>query len=357
MLQENEIVALYPTRKNLPMQGRLALAWLVAGSAASLAGEPALERFEFSQVHMAVPIKLVFYVANEKIASLGAEAAFARFHALDGTMSDYNPASELRRLCDTAGEGKFVPVSDDLWRVLTRSAAISAESDGAFDVTIGPVTRLWRRARRRYELPTPEYLEPARTLVDYRLVRLDPRHQAVELAKAGMLLDLGGIAKGYAAGEALAVLRKFGINRAMVEAGGDIALGDPPPDRPGWRIALAPLEPNVPPSRYLWLSRTAVSTSGDLWQFVEINGRRYSHVIDPRTGVGLTDRSLVTIVGPDSMTADALGKALCVLSPEKGLRLIESRPGFAAIVRRMADGKIETRESARWKDLPPAQDP
>ena len=194
-------------------------------------------------------------------------------------------------------------------------------------------------------------LAAARTLVGYRLLRLDPKRQTVELLKSGMQLDLGGIAKGYAVDEALAVLRKGGTPRALVNAGGDLGLGDPPPDRPAWRIGLTPLD-GVKPVEYLLLSNTAVSTSGDNVQYVEIGGRRYSHIVDPRTGRALTDHCRVTVVAPNGMWADAISKAVGVLGPAKGLPLIDAMPRAAAMVLRAPGGQVERYQSSRWKDLP-----
>jgi thiamine biosynthesis lipoprotein len=320
-----------------------------------VAGEPELGRFQFTRTEMAVPIKVVLYASDGAAASRAAEAAFARIHQLNGILSDYDAESELRRLGHAAAEGKAVPVSEDLWRVLSEAQALSRRSGGAFDVTVGPVVRLWRRARRRHRLPSPDQLQRARELVGYQLIRLDPRRHAVELLKPGMQLDLGGIAKGYAVDEALAVLRKSGIRRALVDAGGDIALGDPPPGKPGWRIGIAPLEPDGPPSRFLWLSRTGIATSGDTWQYVEIGGRRYSHIVDPHTGLGLTDHSSVTVVAPTGMLADGLASAVSVLGPQKGVKLIEESPGTAALIVRAPEGKVETYQSSHWKDLPRAE--
>ena len=335
--------------------GRLVATWLLAaGIPASPPDGPALSRFEFTRTEMAVPIKIVLYAPDGPTATGAAEAAFSRIGQLNAVFSDYDPQSELRRLCATSGRGDTVPVSEDLWRVLAHAQDLSGRSDGAFDVTVGPVVRLWRRARRRRQLPSPERLRPARELVGYRFVRLDPPNQAVELLKPGMRLDLGGIAKGYAVDEALKVLRESGIDRALVDAGGDIALGDPPPDRPGWRIGIARLEADGAPGRVLLFSRVAVATSGDTWQYVEIGGRRYSHIVDPRTGLGLTDHSSVTVVAPDGMTADGLASAVSVLGPEKGLKLIENTPDAAALIIRAPEGKVETYQSSRWKDLPVA---
>ena len=332
--------------------GRLAIMWLV-GAALQAAGSAAatMNRFEFTQTEMAVPIRIVLYAADDTTAAEAARAAFSRFHDLNTLLSDYDPQSELRRLCDTSSEGKPVRVSDDLWRVLVRAIELSERSEGAFDVTVGPVVRLWRNARRTKELPTPKSLQAALSRVDYRWVRLHPEQQTVELLRPKMRLDLGGIAKGYAADEAIKAMRKRGITRMMVEAGGNIGLGDPPPERPGWRIGIAPPDAHSPARQYLWLSDVAISTSGDLWQHAVIDGVRYSHLIDPRTGMALSDHCSVTVVGPDGLSTDGLSAAVAILGPQQGLKLVESTPKAAAFIVRVVDGVEQTFESQRWKGL------
>jgi thiamine biosynthesis lipoprotein len=301
---------------------------------------------------MAVGIRVVVYAPDEAKAKQATDAAFARIHELNGIMSDYDPRSELMRLCARSKPGNAVAVGGDLWRVLFRAQRVAEQSDGAFDVTVGPVVHLWRRARRRRELPSPERLAEARKLVGYRLVRLIPEGHKVELLKPGMLLDLGGIAKGDACDQALAVLEKQGFRRAMIEAGGDAVLGDPPPGKPGWIVGVCSPTTDSPPARYLALARVAVDTSGDAFQYVEIGGRRYSHIVDPRTGMGLTDGSKVTVVAPNGLTGDPLTKVVAVLGPQRGLKVIEETPGAAAWLLRAPAGKVETFESSRWKDLP-----
>ncbi|NQU19946.1 MAG: FAD:protein FMN transferase [Candidatus Nealsonbacteria bacterium] len=322
---------------------------MAVATSAAAAAEPPLQRFEFSRVEMAVPIKIVLYAPDETTAEQAATAAFDRIHVLNGILSDYDPNSELRRLCDTAARGKAVPVSRDLWKVFHRAQEVSKQSGGAFDVTIGPLSRLWRRAIRRSVFPSDERLDEARPLVDYRLVRLDEKNRSVELLTPGMRLDLGGIAKGYAVDEALAVLNKAGITRALVDAGGDICLGDPPPGKSGWRIGVAPLQADGPPSTLLSLADVAVATSGDAWQYVEIDGTRYSHIIDPRSGMALTDHSSVTVIAPNCITADALASTVSVLGPQQGLKLIDATPGTAALIVRAPQGKVETHKSKRWE--------
>jgi len=335
--------------------GRLIMAWLLLAAVPTGPSDSAgLARFEFTGTEMAVPIRIVLYAPDEPTATAAAKAAFERIGRLNRVMSDYDPTSEVRRLCDTAGEGKPVAVSDDLWRVLVASQGFSRQTQGAFDVTVGPVVRLWRRARRRYQLPDPQRLAEARQLVGYHLIELDPEHRTVRLRKEGMRIDLGGVAKGFAAQEALKTLQSRSIDRALIDAGGDIVVGQPPPGRRGWMIGVAALEPNGPPTRYFWLSNAAVATSGDTWQFVEIAGRRYSHIIDPRTGMALTEHMNVTVIAPDGMTADALASGVSVLGPTEGLELIDRLPGTAALILREKEGKLETLESQRWKTLAPA---
>jgi len=268
-------------------------------------------------------------------------------------MSDYDNASELMRLCAGAG-GPPVPVSAELFFVLSKAQEVSRQSDGAFDVTVGPVVQLWRAARKRRKLPDAEKLAEARELVGWRNVRLDKDRRAVQLLKPGMKLDLGGIAKGYAADQALAVLKKQGIERALVAAGGDIAVSGPPPGSDGWKIAIATLPGEGDPGR-LVLHHAAVSTSGDAEQFVEIDGKRYSHIVDPRTGIGLIGRMSATVVARRGIDADSLTKVVAVLGPEKGIKIIETNEGASArMVRAKGDG-FETIVSKNFPKLHPVE--
>jgi thiamine biosynthesis lipoprotein len=338
--------------------GRVAYLWLVAAGWAAIArAEPTLVRFERSGIEMAVPIRLVFYVGDEESANGAASAVFRRMAQLNAIMSDYDRKSELRRLCDTAGEGMPVRVSDELWAVLSHAQVLLQQSDGAFDVTIGPVVRLWRRARKLKMLPDPARIHAALELVGSKQMVLDPRQQTVLLKKKGMRLDLGGIAKGYIVDQGLAVLRRAGITRAMIYAGGDIGLGDPPPGKSGWVVGIGQPDADARPIVYLSLSRCSVATSGDTWQYAVIDEKRYSHILDPRTGMALEDHSCVAIVAPNGMMADALATAVSVLGPEKGLMLIERQPATAGQILRKPGEKLQVYRSSRWKNLPVAMPP
>jgi thiamine biosynthesis lipoprotein len=313
-------------------------------------GNPSnLERFEFAQVHMGVSFRIALYAPDEATANRAAEQAFARIEELDGVFSDYDPQSELMRLCRAASATEAVRVSPPLAEVLRESLALSEASRGAFDITVGPAVRLWRRARRNHRLPSPRRLAEARAQIGYEAVQLDEAQRTVRLLKSPMRLDLGGIAKGYAADEALAQLRQAGVTRAMIDASGDLALGDPPPDREGWRVGVAPLDAEkTQASRILFVANRGVATSGDAFQHVEIDGRRYSHIVDPRTGIGLTSPSSVTVIAPTGWQADGLASALSVLGPKQGLALIEKTPGTAALFVVQEGDQVKTYVSRRF---------
>jgi thiamine biosynthesis lipoprotein len=309
-----------------------------------------LARHETSEPHMGTTFRLVLYASSAERAARAAQAAFARVAELDATLSDYRSDSELMALCRRAG-GPPVPVGPDLLRVLSASQEWARRSGGAFDVTVGPVVQLWRRARRVGEMPGESALTEARGLVGDDKLRLDARAATARLARAGMRLDLGGIAKGFAADEAQGVLRAHGITRALVAAGGDVVVSGPPPGKAGWSIEVAlPAPLRDPDARPLELRDAAVSTSGDAEQFVTLGGVRYSHIVDPRTGMALTGRSGVTVVAPTGTTSDALATAISVLGPERGLRLAEAIPGAAAWIVQETPGGIRRFASSKGKE-------
>ena len=311
-----------------------------------------LQRYEFAQIHMGVPFTIRFYASEEAVATEASRAAFRRIRQLNAMLSDYDPESELSRLSRTAGSGKAVKVSPELLLLLSRSQELWRRSDGAFDVTVGPMVRLWRKARRERKLPDAAALAEARRAVSSEFMEIDAEAGTVKLTQPGMRLDLGAIAKGYAADEALRVLKEHGVSRALVDASGDIVMGDPPPGKQGWRIAVAPLEKERNErGTSLVISNAAVATSGDAYQYVEIDGVRYSHIVDPKTGLGLTTPSSVTVIAPDGLTADALASAVSVLGPRRGLDLVEATKGAAALVVRVEDSEPVTFTSERFAEF------
>jgi thiamine biosynthesis lipoprotein len=238
-------------------------------------------------------------------------------------MSDYRDDSEIAELARRAG-GPAQPVSPDLFRVLEKAVAIAEASDGAFDPTVGPLVALWRAARRDRRLPDSAALEEARKRTGVGHLELNGGIRTVTMPH-GARLDLGGIGKGFACDEAVRVLRDLGYPHALVSLAGDVVAGDPPPGQAAWSVAIGKGGRTEP------VANAGISTSGDAEQFVEIGGVRYSHILDPRTGLGLTGSTSATVIASDGMTADALATAACVLGEEKGRALVNRYPGARVV--------------------------
>jgi len=308
-------------------------------------------RCEYRQTHMGMPFRIVLYAGDQASGDAAAAAAFQRISDLNRILSDYEADSELSRLSKTSGTGAVVPLSVDLARVLERAEEVSRISEGAFDITVGPLVDVWKRARRQRVLPEASRVEAARAATGWRHVVLghdaDGRRTA-RLTVPGMRLDLGGIAKGYALDEATRVIKARGIRSSLVSGGGDLFASGTPPGQPGWKVEVGELDvPNAPPGRVVWLKDRALVTSGDRFQRVELGGVRYSHIVDPRTGWALTHASQVTLIGREAMTTDALSKMLSVLGPDAGFRRLRGHP-IEAFLMYAPRGTVEIRETPGW---------
>jgi thiamine biosynthesis lipoprotein len=285
---------------------------------------------------MGVEARIILYAPDEPTARCAARAAFDRINALDGVMSDWRRDSELSRLNRQAGSGP-VPVSDDLLAVIARARTLAQQTDGAYDPTVGPLVALWRQARETGRLPEPEAIVEARSRVGWDLIDVQPFDKTIGLTQPSMSLDLGGIGKGFAADAALDTLRRLGLTQCLVDLGGDLAVGASPPDRPGWRVAL-PMRDEHGRSIIVLLAGVGIATSGSTTQYVDIDGTRYAHIIDPATGLGLTNLTVATVIAADAATADALASAVCVLGPARGVALIERTVGTSCLVLTETDG-------------------
>ncbi len=358
------------------MKIALEMALLLTMSALVACSAP-LERFEYARDAMGTSFRIVLYAPDGWTAHDAATAAFARIDELDARLSDWRDDSELAAGARAAAQAPSPPIaiSDDLLRVLTRAQQVASASDGAFDVTVGPLVKLWRRSRRQGALPSTDALTASRAATGFRHLELDRARQTMRLLVPGMQLDLGGIAKGDALDVALALLRERGLDRALIVGGGDVVAGEPPPGCHGWTIGLAELRPDetmdeatdktkaaaLPPpgsavhvAYAVELSNAALSTSGDSSRFVVIDGQRYSHIIDPRTGLGLTRRILASVIARDGATADALATAVNILGPERGLELVEQFPGASARVETLDAGRVQACTSTGWPPMMPA---
>lgn len=300
----------------------------------ALAGlpRPGLQRYEAVEPHMGTLVRITIYAPGEQVARAAFRAAFDRIRGLDGILSDYRLDSELNQITKAA-VGRAVPVSEDLFVVLARSQELAEATGGAFDITQGPVIRLWREARKSARGPDPAAVQEAASRSGFRKLHLDEERRTVTLDIEGMALDVGAIGKGYAASAAIEVLGGLGVRSALVALSGDLAFSEAPPGRRGWRIGVHSGDPSVVSvPAVLELTNAAVSTSGSSEQHVDIDGRRYSHIIDPSSGMGLVDDITVTVIAQHGLDADGLDTAISILGADRGLVLIESRPDASALI-------------------------
>ncbi|MBL7825055.1 MAG: FAD:protein FMN transferase [Saprospiraceae bacterium] len=284
----------------------------------SVASPPEL-RYEFSHPQMGTVFRLVFYSRQDSVeANKTASDVFQYIDSLNAIFSDWLPESELNQLCAMAVNGREVTVSAPLFDILSKSNDFSVRSGGAFDVTIGPLTRLWRRARNLHEMPDSLRIQMAHEKVGWKLLKLDKKTKKVTMLRTGMQLDLGGIAQGWTADRCLEFLKKAGIRRALVDAGGDIAIGDAPPGEKGWAIE----RPDCKKGTIIHhLRNCGITTSGARYRYTELEGVRYSHIIDPRSGKPLTHQVEATVIAKNATMADAWATAASVLGKSGFVKL------------------------------------
>lgn len=280
---------------------------------------------------MGSPFAVTAVHADETVAREAVEAAFAEIDRIESRISSWKSDSETSALRRHAGQGPFV-VSDELFGLIRRSLSISKLTGGAFDITFAGVGDLWDFKSTAPRLPDPEQVRRRLKRVDFRLVKLDAERRTVELPEPGMAIGFGGIGKGYAANRAVHAMKGLGIESGLVNAGGDlVAFGRQESGEP-WTLGIAdPLRPDSLFAR-IRLVDQAVVTSGDYERFVEIDGVRYAHIIDPRAGMPVRGVRSVTVVCPDGELADALATSVFVLGVEEGLRLVDTLRGVEALV-------------------------
>lgn len=336
--------------------------------------ESAWRRYESSYPVMGTEFKATLYSKDQDQAESAIVAAWKRVEEINSALSDYIPDSELNKLSRSSGSSQWIQLSDDLKVVLDRSDQISNQSSGAFDVTVGPLTKIWRRSSRRDQIPDQGSIDAALRSVGFNKIKWNETRDSVLLESQEMRLDLGGIAKGFAAEQALMVLKKHGISRAIIDAGGDLVAGAPPPGELGWEVGLLSYskEARFPESRFpsgennsnsnnkdplpparqsIRIAHGAVASSGDLFQFFEVDGVRYSHILDPRSGMALTDEGRVNLIACSGMDADALASALSVMKPEEGLKMLKLFPGAEAQIIRNTDQGIRVWRSEGFGDF------
>lgn len=272
-------------------------------------------------------------------AEAGVKAAFAEFQRLHTITNNFDETSQVSKINQMAGKNK-VAVDPDLVYIITLSKEVAAKLEDSFDITVGPLSGLWGIGHKGDYVPTQAEIDKVLPLVNYRLVEVDSTENTVYLPKSGMMLDLGGIAKGYATDKAIEVLKSKGITSALVNAGGDVRVIGNKPDGKPWRIGIQdPRNADGISGKMDLTEWDTMETSGDYQRFIMKDGVRYSHILDPRTGWQPREVASVTMVTNSSTYGDVLSKPIFVLGVEKGLALLKQFPGNEAVIVTM-DGKI-----------------
>jgi len=298
-----------------------------------------LKPLKQTEMIMGTLVEITVIPGNEKAI----REAFEALKKVDLLMSTYKEDSEISIL---NREGK-AQVSEETLEVIEDAIKFSNLTDGAFDITCRPLINLWKKAKKEEKVATEMEIEEAISLVGYQRIILEGNQ--IRLEKKGMQIDLGGIAKGYAVDKAIEALKKNGIKRALVNAGGDLyALGiDPQGEK--WQIGVQDPREEDKIIDIIKVKDKAVATSGDYRRYFTLEGKRFSHIVNPKTGLTVQDVPMsVTIIGPDATTTDALSTGVFVLGPEEGMKLIESLPGVEGMI--ISEG-MEKLTSEGWEEF------
>lgn len=296
-------------------------------------------RYTFERGLMGSPFKIILYAPNDSLANLAAESAFKRIEDLNASLSDYRDDSEINHISAQSGSENWISVSKDLFDILSISDDISRKTDGAFDATLGPIVQEWRRATRKGYLPEKKVIREALAKTGYKNIQFDKNSTRIRLLKKGMRLDIGGLGKGFAADEAVKVLKQFGITSAMIDAGGKLALMDPPPGEDGWKIVISTGRDSIQTITY---SNVGIATSGPTYRYLEYEGKKYSHIVDPKTGIGLLFHLRTTVISPNATEADALATAFSVSGIKKGKKYLNKFPDNKVWLVEQKDGKEQS---------------
>ena len=275
---------------------------------------------------------------DQALVERAVDAAVREIERLDAMLTTWQPGSEVSRVNALAGTGEATLVSAETFEILERSVWIARETKGAFDITVGAFKGLWKFDQDNDgTLPKRRDVLARLPLVDYRGIVLDAERRTARLALSGQSITLGGIAKGLIVDRAVAKLREAGLADFLVQAGGDLYAAGRHGDRP-WRVGIqdprAATDGRGTDTSFAMLSLgdAAFNTSGDYERFVIKDGRRYHHILDPKTGYPVAHTRSVTVLAPTSFLADTLDTAVFVLGAEEGMKLIESQPGVEAVI-------------------------
>ncbi len=285
--------------------------------------------YKYHQVAMGTVVEITLIADDEEAANKAVLQAFHEIKRIETLMSPWLDSSDVTRINRSAGK-EWVKVSPETMEVIKKAQEISELSEGGFDITVGPLSELWRKAREKKTPPSVEDVKGKLSLVNFKNIEIDPEGKVL-LKKKGMAIDLGGIAKGYAVDRAFESLRSLRYKNSIVNAGGDLRVGGFKNNQP-WSIGIQHPRDSKKILARISVSDTAVATSGDYEKFFFDQGKRYHHIFNPRDGFPTEGCQSVTIVTKDCITADGLATAVFVLGPEKGYSLCQKLVGVNCLM-------------------------
>jgi len=289
------------------------------------------EYYQKSAFFMDTKVDIAVYGTNRKQADAVIKAIVDEMQRLEKILSRHIEGSDVDRINEAAGVAPVKVEPETI--LLTRKALEIAElSEGAFDPTVGPLLELWGWGTDELRVPSAEEIKEVLPLVNYKAVEVNEQNATVFLSKPGMMLDLGGIAKGFIVDRGQEIAKRFSVRALFINAGGDISIMGQKPSGEKWRIAVqSPRDPQKW-AAILEMEGGSVATSGDYERFFEEGGVVYHHILDPRKGMPAGDVSSVSIVAPDTTVSDGLSTAVFVLGKEKGMQLLESLNGIEGVI-------------------------
>jgi FAD:protein FMN transferase len=292
---------------------------------------------------MGSPFIITVFARDTEGLQAAVNKAYLRVDELNSVFSDYDSTSEISRLCHTYRVGEWYKVSNDLYYMLKISLDAARTSSGAFDVTVGNVVKLWRKAKKIKAIPNASERKVALLKTGWEHIKIDEKTHKISFNTEGVLLDFGGIVKGFAAEIVVEILTFQKFPMCLVDAGGDLSIGNKPENTEGWQIGISvPQSDEQLMPQLLSLKNQAVATSGDMYNNVSFEGKRYSHIVNPKTGMGLTHQRNVTVISPFGNQADWLATACSVLPIKKALKLVQKYPNTELLILEMQKGKIKS---------------
>lgn len=308
---------------------------LVFAACAGLAHRPAqAEVVRDERVKMTSPMSITIDApaGREPEAKAAIAAAYAETDRLAALLSEWSPTSDVSTVNAAAGSGVPVHVARETYEVIAAAIEVGRLTEGAFDITFLPIGRCWSFKQKPPALPEPAAIEQAKTLVDYRRIQLDSKALTIALPDSGMAIGLGGIAQGFIADRVADLIRARGFINFMIDVSGDLRVDGVIEGRP-WRVGIK--HPRIAGRTVATVpiaNGLSISTAGDYEKFFELGGRRYHHIIDPKTGYPAPGCQSVTVVSLDTMLTDGLDTGLFVMGPERGIALAEQLPNVEAMI-------------------------